>query len=41
MIFKGFLLFIRSSDEESVDPRVFVMSDLNDELRNPQPDMVQ
>lgn len=37
----GFLLFIRSCDEERVDPRVLVMSDLDDEFRDSQPDVVQ
>lgn len=35
------LLLERSGDEKCVDVRVLVMPDLDDELRDPQPDVVQ
>lgn len=35
------LLFIRSSDEECVDLRVLVMSDLDDELWDSQSNVVE
>lgn len=35
------LLFIRGGDEERVDLRVLVMSDLDDELWDSQPDVVE
>lgn len=39
--FKHVLLLVRGGDEERVDLRVLVMSDLDDELRDPQPDVVE
>lgn len=35
------LLFVRSGDEECVDLGVLVMSDLDDELWDSQPDVVE
>lgn len=41
LLLADFLLLICSSDEERVDPCVLMMSNLDDELWDSQPDVVQ